>query len=735
MAVCEKCKGPCECKATAFRLKLAELKSQLNKSEPPKKQKSFETKLVDKRCTCSQCRRAMQGLPNQGCNRPLVPKAKKWQSVPIRKAPQDSEDSDWVHVSSGRVDPRILRRMEISNRGQRLAKVLDEHVTEALNEGKAVRDPDRKRRSREVMSLMVQLMSYFLILQSEVTADDVHQGFEEVGVMAGGLSYAHLQTRIHPKKILVDVMEEKVMLNKLANDTEKTFTYDWSVQSKGMRTIFGNSIEQINKDYDTICTRLEMWIDIFNPRLSRQKRQALALSLGLIGGLTSGYGFSLYSQTKITHLQTMVDENTDAIMQAINITEFRTSELRDNQSELDSKIRSINSTLVEAVRRLKVEEFTRILSRRAQVTLQTFREWEMGVISLLEGKASPYLFQPEYLRNELRELEKKVTDTQNEFLHSTMVGIYRFAVSLLAEKDGVSVFIHVPIVSTGILKLYRLQDTPFFDQGENVIYRFQTGKRVLAINEDHSRSLAISLAELNQCRRDDSMYYCDHHVVLNRKPELSCAGAIFVGNKEGIKTRCTIKVEEIKDVMQVLNRTAVRVFSTTGKVRIHNSCTSQQGMIESGQIVNLRPGCHAFSDNHWFGAISDESSVRDVVTSVVTMDHEILPLEAHEVGQVKRVWKELSDEGEAKVTFLKIRRRLQAKKVASDTGKWSITSFVLSIVAMLMVISLILYLTALGNGYNLNPFRLCSCDWKEQPTNQNAEEEDLAVELDDMKKS
>ena len=568
-------------------------------------------------------------------------------------------------------------------------------------------------------------MGVVLILQGGARADDVHQGFEEMGVVAGGLSYAHLQTTIHPKQILVDVLEEQVSLHNIANQTRRAFGYDWDDGKMDVvGTYFDGAITDLDQDYKVIVSRLEMWLEIFNPVLSREKRQALALSLGLIGGLTSSYGFSLYSETKITHLQNMVNSNTEAIMQAINATEICTSEIRENQDRLLDRMAEITKTAVLTKRAIEIEEFANILERKVRRTMQSFREWEMGIISLLEGKASPYLFQPEYLRRELKQLEKKVADTQNQLLHSTMVGLYRFSVSLLAEDVGVSVFIHIPIVSTGVLKLYKLQDTPFYDKSENMIYRFQTTRRVLAINDDHSRSIAISLAELNRCRRDASMYYCDTTIVLNRKPELSCAGAIFVGHKQGIKTRCTIRVEEVKDIMQMLNRTAVRVFSTTGKVRIHNSCTSQQGMVQSGEVVNLKPGCHAFSNNHWFGATSDESSVRDVVTSVVTMDKEILPLNPHEVGQVKRVWKELTDEGESRITFLKIRRRLQARKIASEDLRWSATSIILATVTFGMVTSLIVYLIALGYGYNLNPLRLChSCRACGKTANDKAEEE------------
>ena len=70
--------------------------------------------------------------------------------------------------------------------------------------------------------------------------------------------------------------------------------------------------------------------------------------------------------------------------------------------------------------------------------------------------------------------------------------------------------------------------------------------------------------------------------------------------------------------MQVINRTSVRIFSTKGVTRIHNTCSSQQGLIESGDVIRLAPGRNIFSQDHWFGSTGDGSSAMDVVSSLVT---------------------------------------------------------------------------------------------------------------------
>ena len=467
-------------------------------------------------------------------------------------------DDDVIYVRTKQASPQEARKREIQRKIRDLSSLLDiPEVRSKTGKQYLKLASDKCPSIKESMALIIQLFTFILLLQ-EAKSDEVKQNFVEVGLSAGGLSYAHLHTTIYPQKIKNEMVKERDSFINICQKGREAFKPPWDLPKlKVAEEAFETAMEQIGKNFEDVIARIDIWVNIFAPDLPRVKHQALALSLGLLGGLTSSYGFSLYSQTKLTHLQRMIDTNTEAIMQTVNATEIATSELRKIDYILDEKIQEMNQTYWITSKAFRVLEYIGTIEQKVIWTMNSFKEWEMGVISLLEGRASPYLFHPTSLENELLKLEQKVADSQNELLHSPLAELYLFEVSLLAEENGVTVFVHIPIVSVGVLKLFKLQNTPFFDKEENVIYRFHTDENVLAINEDHSRSIAISLAELNRCRRVTTMYYCDQNLVLNRKPELSCAGAIFVGNKPAIRSRCEIKVEEVTDVMQVINRTAI----------------------------------------------------------------------------------------------------------------------------------------------------------------------------------
>ena len=540
-----------------------------------------------------------------------------------------------------------------------------------------------------------------LLALALVDADEALQGFEELGLMAGGLSYAHLETRLSPSKVRAELEKDKstfdLYTDKVVNTLEPSSNDD-NDTDKAMRDSIITWKKETSKEFVEIIDRAAIWEEIFRPQTDREKRQALVFALGLMGGLTSGFGFSLYSQTKITHLQEMAYANTDAILQLVEATEVSFNRTRHNERILADKIDKIDTTVKKMARMFKVQEYTRTVTDIVRSIVLSYQNWEQGIAGLLQGKASPFLFRPDSLKEQLEILGRKVNEAQHEVLHSPLAELYRFEVSLLATDEHLRVFVHIPIVSCGVLKVYKLQDTPFFDIKENVIYKFHTEKQILAINEDHSRSVAMSLADMNRCRRVTSMYYCDHDLVLNRKPDLTCVGAIFVGNKNKIRERCAINVEKIGDIMQVINRTSVRIFSTKGVIRIHNTCSSQQGLIESGDVIRLAPGCNVFSQDHWFGSTGDVSSAKDVVTSLVTLDEEILPLELHEKGKVKSTLEQLQDEGETMVTFQKIRKKLAEAKKDGTSKVVSVLVTAIAVASFLVVTTVMCYLVMLGSG-------------------------------------
>ena len=552
-------------------------------------------------------------------------------------------------------------------------------------------------------------------------ADEALQGFEELGLMAGGLSYAHLETRLYPSKVRAELEKDKssfdLYTDKLVNTLEPG-TGERNDTFSAMRDSVITWKKETGKELVEITERAAIWEEIFKPQTDREKRQALVFALGLMGGLTSGFGFSLYSQTKITHLQEMAYANTDAILQLVEATEVSFNRTRENERILASKIDKIDQTMKNMAKMFRVQEYTRTVTDIVRSIVLSYQNWEQGIVGLLQGKASPFLFKPDSLREQLEILGRRVGEAQHEVLHSPLAELYRFEVSLLATEEHLRVFVHIPIVSCGVLKVYKLQSTPFFDITENVIYKFHTEKQILAINEDHSRSVSMSLADMNRCRRVTSMYYCDHDLVLNRKPELSCVGAIFVGNKNEIRQRCSINVEKIGDVMQVINRTSVRIFSTKGVIRIHNTCSSQQGVVKSGDVVRLSPGCNVFSQDHWFGSTGDVSSAKDVVTSLVTLDEEILPLKLHEKGKVESTLEQLQEEGETSVTFQKIRKKLAEAQKEGQSHNNTILVTTIAVTSFLIVSTLMCYLFTLGSGC-FKPWMTCR---KSRGSNESAKE-------------
>ena len=195
MAVCEKCKKPCECKAKKACLKawkeklqrqLRELESQEpDSTETSSHRVSFENDHRSKWCQCKECRLAFAAskLPPKKKSKNSKPSSThtNWSTVkrpfPSKRCADTVDQPDVVYVSTQQANPRVARRQEIGIRCRRLSKVLDKEVEAGDDPTDRTTDREGQARSKEVTSLIVYLMTYLLILQGGARADDVkHPG-------------------------------------------------------------------------------------------------------------------------------------------------------------------------------------------------------------------------------------------------------------------------------------------------------------------------------------------------------------------------------------------------------------------------------------------------------------------------------------------------------------------------------------------------------------------------------
>ena len=513
------------------------------------------------------------------------------------------------------------------------------------------------------MARIVLMMMLIMLAKAKMEG---HQGFEDLGQVAASLSYAHLNTFIEFESVTASVKQVGDMADAIygksqdaLGETEKP-EHKWMIGKRHFEWFgrFNGNLHRLDK-------RVQKVISLFKPIQTHQKekRQIFGL-LGLASGGV-GFGFSLCNKVKINQLERMVGETNNALVRYVDSADHRMKISEKNIERLWFKVdRLINVTAAIEADTIFHEIHGELEYHLVRVT-EKVDMWEQGLISLLHGTVSPILFDPDVLYGEIKKLQERLKSKSQELLHHTPADIFRFEISTLVSGDGVRVFIHVPVASGGGMKVYRMMPTPFYDKKGGVIYTFDTEKTVLAISEDHTRSFAMTVSDLNRCRRVSDLHYCEGQQVANRHPEDTCVGAVFTGHKENIRNKCHIQISMAGEELQVLNQTSFIVMSKAGSTRVYSSCEDAAKIVENGEVVTLEPTCSAFTDNHWFGATGDISSTKDIVMSPIVFNEEVIGLDHFSSSEVIDTLNQLRQQDTLK-TF-----RVQDVKVAmTESRRW-----------------------------------------------------------------
>ena len=230
-------------------------------------------------------------------------------------------------------------------------------------------------------------------------------------------------------------------------------------------------------------------------------------------------------------------------------------------------------------------------------------------------------------------------------LHPARTDLYRFEVTFIKKSEGVRVFLHVPVTKGDVLDVYKHVPIDHLDKVENVVYSIETERDVLAMNQANGKSLAMTLAELNRCRRVNQLYYCDHQRVLDRDQTDSCVGAMFAGIRDSVMEKCPIKIKKVTDIVQAVNHTSFRIVSTKGSIRVYLECHDDYISVGSGEEITLQPGCAAQTQDHWFVATTDLDSAREIIVTPVLIDDQVRRLNLTNVMK-----QSLEDDGELLLT-------------------------------------------------------------------------------------
>ena len=517
----------------------------------------------------------------------------------------------------------------------------------------------------------------------------IHQSFEQLGQLAVGVSYGHLHAWVKTSMLREQVEEQALTVRRLMN-AGLVAIQKWEGEAQDDKALLAEA-KLTSIRYEgwmwSVRTRLNEIVkptrDVVNlvedPAHHVTKRQVLGVAA--VTEATAAFAFAMYNNKRIGNLELAVDQNAETLARVVRTSERLFNHTREDISMLVNRTKLMD----RAVTRVTLAEATLAFTvdidfHVSQLEIRA-EKWRRGLISLLQGYVTPELIVPGELRKQLGALEIMAKKKGMKMLHLMETDIYRFEVSFIKKPNGVRIFIHVPITRGDVLDVYKHVPIDHLDSEKGVVYSIETEKDVLALNQATGKSMALSLAELNRCRRVGQLYYCDHQRVLDRDQSNSCVGAMFAGIKDSVLSRCTIRVKLLEDVVQPVNHTTFRIISTKDTVRVYRECQDSYSSVSSGSEITLEPGCAAQTQDHWFAATADVESAREMIITPVLVSSQIPPLNLS-----GSVLKSLKDTGEVKLTAADIKRMSELEKGVVRVGEPTMVWFWIFLVAIFTIV-------------------------------------------------
>ena len=456
------------------------------------------------------------------------------------------------------------------------------------------------------------------------------QAFEHMGQIACGLSYAHVHTKIYVSMERLDILNAVNEIDREVNQTaDKFFNIKTrNATSKGLKAWWRpQKLHLVEKVLELKAMKNHF---VEEEVAARRKRQLDPL------GTIVNFGFELFNANQISELKERLKNDEDRIyLHSIKTDREISSKIKKYASEIQNEVRRVVGaqndyfkTLKLDIIKLHIEHMVDKVRKRIEDDINFYYELRMG-------RLRPSIFDPQDLRKQLKKMESSLKANNLEFLHDAMRDFFRFHLSYNVEGEDLNLFVHVPITSGGKMNLFRMAPVPFFAK-DGLLFTISADKEVLAVNKDHSKSIALNDGKLAACRKVGRLHYCDGLRVARKNIASTCVGAVFSGHKKAIKENCDIAVSKLGEEVLEINRTTFMVMSSNSVVRVQSECRPQGTMIQNQGLVTIKPGCNGFTHKFWFSSGKDFTIPMEVAPSPIELGEDLIDYGQFSLEDIKQ---------------------------------------------------------------------------------------------------
>ncbi len=474
-----------------------------------------------------------------------------------------------------------------------------------------------------LLTSLVSLQFLALLFCLAPSTQSHHVIFENIGQMAGALSYIHCKLTLNLSSIFQQHQTyDKALTDYYSrvNGSKPDFNPDqWYYQGKlrewmvhayynhlRVLHLHRNNSADINDQLLSLRAILPQTTDGPNVRISRhenntdsREKRNILFGLGLLGLPLGIYGtyMGLYNQAQIEKLQ--VD------FQDFRVRQNRLVEVTDSH---EHHLQMINATFnylftglhlhtthnpaLASQRLLSIE--TQIKDR-IQVAIHTIQQAQHRrlAIDFLSHIQLNLLY---------KQLQKQADSNGCMLLTKHPSDLFQLETSYFYDGKDVHLLLHVPMVPRdSLLRLFRLHPFPLPLTKDHALIPV-TDHNVLALSSGFKRySAQLTHNDLLGCHVINNIYLCERHGVLNENMNNTCLGALYQQDFEAVKSLCQLEIHKAGEMVHQLNGNWFLAYSPTTQtvpITCRNGTSAELYIAPGINKFFLSPGCSAHLIDH-----------------------------------------------------------------------------------------------------------------------------------------
>jgi hypothetical protein len=478
-----------------------------------------------------------------------------------------------------------------------------------------------------------------LLLFSASCVTSHHVIFENIGQMAGALSYIHCKLTLNISSIF---HQHKAYYQSLQMYKQKISTSEpdwhrnhWFYQER-MKDWLHNAYQthlkvvqlhlnetvQIHEALLSLQAILPQPASAPSGRLSREERHTNSTFpwpsvpsilrgasqfqdfraprfLGFIAPALGAFGtfMGLYNLGQINKLQSE--------LQDVNVRHNRLVEVVEDH---DHHLNVINGTidqLLHGLNILAIHDSALVSTRLGHIENQIKDRIQIAIHTIQQAQhrrlAVDFLSHIQ-LRKLYDRLQVQAEENECTLLTQQHSDLFQLEASYFFDGSDVHILLHVPMVpKESLLRLFRLHSFPLpLTKDHSLIPVSQ--HNVLAISSGFTRySAQLSHTDLMGCHVVNSIYLCERHGVLNQHLNSTCLGSLYTQDFEAVKRLCPLEVHKAGEIVHQLAGNWFLAYSPAAQtvpITCRNGTSSEQYLAKGINKFNISPGCKAHLQKH-----------------------------------------------------------------------------------------------------------------------------------------